>query len=195
MLREIHSDTRVARQAFWLGCVSVTQLLGGLVQVVIAVRILGPEGYGALAVIVAAASMIHGLLATPGGDTIITHVSRSVADDRPGEASNIVRFAMATSFGLAVTAYGVLAVLALGAGGWLDLEPQHVNATMAYGVAGVLRSIQSENHAVLRLADRVAAAFGATLVSTLVHVTILLAVWSANGGLLGVFSRASPLRQ
>ena len=91
-------DGRIARQALWLGAVSATQMLGSLVQVVITVRILGPEGYGALAVIVATASLIHGLLSTPGGNTVITYVSRSVAEGRPGEAANTIRFALATSF-------------------------------------------------------------------------------------------------
>lgn len=161
-------------------------MLGGLAQVVIAVRILGPEGYGALAVIVAATSLIHGLLATPGGDTIITYVSRSIANDRPVEAANIIRFAMATSLGLSVIAYCVLAVLAVGSAGWLDLEPRHVTATLAYGLIGVLLAVQSETFAVLRITERVVGAFWATLGSTVVQIGALLAVWTGNGGLLGV---------
>ena len=181
-------DGRIARQALWLGAVSATQLLGSLVQVVIAVRILGLEGYGALAVIVAAASLIHGLLSTPGGNTVITYVSRSVAEGRRGEAANTIRFALATSLALSLVAYGIIAALALAFSDPLGLEPGHANALLLYGIAGVLLATQSETLAVLRLAERVAAAFFATLAATLVHVGVLLAVWFEGGGLLGVVS-------
>ena len=179
-------DGRIARQAFWLAAVSATQLLGGLVQVVIVVRILAPAGYGTLAVIVAVCAMVHGLLSTPGGNTIITYVSRSVAEGRLDEAANTIRFALATSLGLSLIAYSVLATLALVAADWLGLESQHVSAALAYGVVGVLLAMHSESLAILRLAERVESAFYATLVAALVHIGALVAVWSVGGTLLGV---------
>ena len=182
------ADGRIARQALWLGAVAATQMLGSLVQVVITVRILGPEGYGALAVIVAAASLIHGLLSTPGGNTVITYVSRSVAEGHPGEAANTIRFALATSFALSLVAYGVIAAMAFATTGPLGLEPRYVNAFLLSGIGGVLLATQSETFAVLRLAERVRAAFFATVAATLVHVGVLLAVWFDGGGLLGVVS-------
>ena len=63
----------------------------------ISARILGPESFGALAVIIATSALVHGLLAVPGGDAITTFVTRAVAEGKPQEASRILRFTMASS--------------------------------------------------------------------------------------------------
>ena len=60
------SDRRVARQTFWMGSMTAVEVVRGLAQVSITARILGPEGFGALAVIVVVSTLIHGLLASPG---------------------------------------------------------------------------------------------------------------------------------
>ena len=48
------SERRVARQTFWMGAATGIQLLAGLATVSITARILGPDGYGVLAVIMSA---------------------------------------------------------------------------------------------------------------------------------------------
>ena len=182
------SDRRIARQALWLGAISATQMLRSLLQVVIAVRILGPDGYGALAVIISTSAIAHGLLAIPGVHTITTYVSRSVAEGRPDLAANTIRLVLATSTCLSVLAYGVICALAVIAAGWLELEPIHINAMLLYGVAGIFLSTHAETLAILRLAERTVMGFLVTLLSALIHVGLLLAVWISNGGLLGVVS-------
>ena len=59
------SDRRVARQTLGMGGITAVQLLAGLVQMILSARILGPEGFGVLAVIVALTLLIHNLLAAP----------------------------------------------------------------------------------------------------------------------------------
>ena len=80
------SDRRVARQTFWMGAITAAQLLGGLAQMSLSARILGPEGFGILAVVVAAASLLFGLTTVPGEEVITTHVTRSIAAGRRDEA-------------------------------------------------------------------------------------------------------------
>ena len=77
------SERRVARQTLWIGAIIAVQLLGGLVQVTISARILGPEGYGVLAIITAVTLLIYGLLAIPGGEAVTAFVTRGVAEGRP----------------------------------------------------------------------------------------------------------------
>ena len=120
--------------------------------------------------------------------TITTYVSRSVAGGRPDLAANTIRLVLATSTCLSVLAYGVICALAVVATGWLELEPMHINALLLYGVAGIFLSTHAETLAILRLAERTALGFLVTLLSTLIHVGLLLAVWIGNGGLLGVVS-------
>ena len=132
------SDRRVARQTFWMGTMTGVEVVRGLAQVAITARILGPEGFGALAVIVAVSTLVHGLVALPGGDTVTTFVTRSVAEGRRDEAGAILRLTMVVSQGLSLVAYGVITVLALSAGSLLGIGESHVNALLLYGLLGRL---------------------------------------------------------
>ena len=91
------AERRVARQTLWMGAITAVQFLGGLAQVTISARILGPDGYGVPAVIIAVTLLTYGLLAVPGGAAVTTFVTRGVTEGRPQEASRILRFTLAVS--------------------------------------------------------------------------------------------------
>ncbi len=180
------ADRRVARQTLWMGALTAVQFLGGLAQVSISARILGPEGFGVLAVIVAVTTLIYGLLALPGGEAVTTFVTRSVAQGRPEDASRILRFTLAVSLGLSLIAYALIAALTLTAGGLLGIAPSHLNAALLYGVVGIFLATQTETLAVLRLSDRVPLGLAVTIASSLTRVALLSAAWLTAGGLLAV---------
>ncbi len=180
------SDRRLARQTFWMGGITAAHLVGGLAQVSISARILGPEGYGVLAVIVAVTLLIYGLSAIPGGEAVTAFVTRGVAEGRPEEASRVLRFVLALSLGLALAAYAILAVLILAAGGLLGIGPAYLDAALLYGVIGIFLATQTETLAALRLSDRVALGFAVTLAGVLTRVALLVAALLTGGGLLAV---------
>ena len=180
------SDRRAARQTLWMGAITAAQLLGGLAQMVISARILGPEGFGALAVIIAAAFLIHGLLAVPGGEAVTTFVTQAVAEDRPQEASRILRFTMALSLGLSLIAYAFIALIVLVAGSLLGIENAHRDVALMYGVVGIFRATRTESLAVLRLSDRISLGLAITLASVLLRVALLGIVWLQGGGMFDV---------
>ena len=180
------SDRRVARQTFWTGGVAGVEFLVGLVQVAIAARVLGPEGYGEFAIIVAASSLVYGFVCIPGGHTVITFASRSVAEGLYGQAANVLRFAMATSLGMSLLAYGLIVVLALAAGSWLGIQEAHAEAFLLYSIVGVVFSVRTETLAVLRLSDRMSYALIASAIGGLARIVVLVAVFRADGGLVGI---------
>ena len=181
------SDRRVARQTFWLNSISAVRLLGGLAQISITARMLGVEGYGALAAIVAFCGLVHGLIAIPSGDTLATFVTRSVTAGRKEEAARIVRFAVTVSFGMSLIAYAAIAALTLIAANLLGIvDDAHTNAVLLYGVVGILGSTSSESLAVLRLSDRVSLGSIVALVAMLTRVGALGAAWYLDAGLTGV---------
>ena len=180
------SDRRVARQTFWMGSITVVEVVRGLAQVSITARILGPEGFGALAVIVAVSALIHGLVGLPGGDTVTTFVTRSVAEGRREEAGAILRLTMVVSQGLSLAAYAVIVALALTASSLLGISDTHVNALLLYGLLGVSLATGSEALAVLRLADRVNLGLVVTLAATLTSLGLIVLVWRTDGGLPAV---------
>lgn len=180
------SDRRVARQSLWMGAIAGVQLLSGLAQVSLSARILGPEGFGILAVIMAVTALIHGLLSLPGDDTVTTFATRAVAEGRAEEASRILRFTLVVSFGLSLMAYALIAGLALVGSGLLGIAQVHADAVLLFGIVGILRATQSETMAVLRLADRVSLGLIVIIATTLIRVALLIIAWLTDGGLIEV---------
>lgn len=176
------SDRRAARQTLWMGGITAVQILGGLAQVSISARILGPEGFGVLAVIMAATALIFGLMALPGGSAVTTFVTRGLAEGRPDEASSILRFAMVVSLGLSLAAYAVIAAIAFTAAGLLGIDQAYTDSTLLYGVVGVLMAMQTETLGVLRVADRMWLGLVITLASASIRVALLAAVFSTGQG-------------
>ena len=180
------SDRRVARQTFWMGSITVVEVVRGLAQVSITARILGPEGFGALAVIVAVSALIHGLVGLPGGDTVTTFVTRSVTEGRREEAGAILRLTMVVSQGLSLAAYAIIVALALTASSLLGISDTHVNALLLYGLLGVSLATGSEALAVLRLADRMNLGLAVTVAATLMSLGLIVLAWRTDGGLPAV---------
>ena len=165
---------------------TAVEVVRGLAQVSITARILGPEGFGALAVIVAVSALIHGLLALPGGDAVTTFVTRSVTEGRREEAGAILRLTMVVSQGLSLAAYAVVVVLALTASSLLSISESHVNALLLYGLLGVFLATRSETLAVLRLADRMNLGLAVTVAATLMSLGLIVLAWRTDGGLPAV---------
>ena len=76
--------------------------MGGIAQIAIVARMLGVQGYGALAAISAFCALVHGLMAVPGDDMVTTFVTRAVSGGRGEDAARIVRFSVALSFGMSL---------------------------------------------------------------------------------------------
>ncbi len=180
------SERRVARQTFWANAIFGARRAGGLASVFIAARILGVEGFGALALIGSLCALIHGLANTPSAPTVTTFAARGVAEGRREEAASVFRFSLAFSFGASLVAYAAIAALALGAGDALRIAPEHLGAALALGLGGVFTAANASATAVLHMADRMSWALAAVAVSTLLYIAALAAVWRTGGGIMEV---------
>ena len=203
------SDQRAARQSFWLGAITAAQLLTALAQLSLCARILGPEGLGALFIIIAVTSLLYGLLTLPGDEVIVTWVTRSLAEGRREQAARILRYALGAALGMRLVAYGVIALAAPvvsdvftggeladryrglfdvtpADGGLAQAEGAYVTPTLVYAASGVLNGIHGESLAVLRLADRLHLGLAAVAAGGLARVAVLATVLAAGGGLLMV---------
>ena len=180
------SDRRVARQTFWMGSMTGVEVVRGLAQVSITARILGPEGFGALAVIVAVSTLIHGLLALPGGRyrnylRYAEHHRRAARGGRRDTPTHDGGLQ-----GLSLAAYAVVVALALTASSLLSISESHVNALLLYGLLGVFLATRSETLAVLRLADRMNLGLAVTVAATLMSLGLIVLAWRTDGGLPAV---------
>ena len=188
MVRRVSSpsDRRVARQTFWMGSIGLTRILLGLAQVAITARLLGVEGYGALAVVISVTSLIYGVLAAPGGETVVTFVTREVAEGKREQAGAVLRFAFAISLGLSLIAYAAIVVLTLTVGRLLGIDEAHATAIYVYGLTGIFLATQSEALAVLRLSERAHLGLIVTLVASLTSLGLIAMAWQTGGGLAEV---------
>lgn len=178
-------ERRAARQICWLGATRAVQALGGLAAVYLCARILGVAGFGALAVIIAVAGLLHELAAGEE-DTGLTYATRSTVRGEGEAAAGIFRFALVISLGLGFVAYAVIAALAFIATGVLNIDQGYQHAMLVYGVTGILTATNGQTRAMLRLADRVQLHLLVTVASIVVRVGLLAVVWRAGGGIMGV---------
>ena len=188
MIRQIFSisDRRVTRQIFWMGAILSTQTLGGLIQVYLSVRILGMEGFGVLAIIIAVTGLVHGLIAISGDDIVTAMANRAVSEGKPDEASSILRFTVVFSIALSLIAYCIIIGLGTYANDFLQIDEAHVRAMFLLGIVGILMSIKAESMAILRLSDCVSLGAAVTAASSLIRIGVLALVWVMDGGLMGV---------
>lgn len=182
------SDRRAARHTLWTAMMTFAQFLASLVQVMLSARILGPEGLGVVAVIIAVVSLLNRLVSLPGNEVITTFVTRSVAEGRMEEATGILRFTFMLSQALSLVSYALLAVLALTVSGLLGEAQGYGSALLVYGAGGIATATARESMAVLRLADRLQWGFAIALASAAARIAFLLAAWMAEGGLIMVVS-------
>ncbi len=178
------SDQRAARQTSWIGAITTAQLLASIVQVALSARILGPEGLGVLAVIIALTSLLYRIVSLPGNEVITTFVTRSVASGRMEEAAGTLRFTFVVSQALSLVSYTLLAVGALAVSGLIGGLEDYKSALLVYGVGGVAAATVRESMALLRLADQLRLGFAVAVVSAAARTAFLLAAWLTEGGLI-----------
>ena len=171
------------RQALWTGAITAVHRLAGLAQMTISARILGPEGFGSLlAVVIALATLIHNLLSAPGHEAVTTFVTRALAEEKPQEASRILRFTMATSLGLSLIAYALIAIVVLVASSLLGIDNTHRDIALLYGVIGIIQATRAESLAILRLSDRVSMGLAVALAGAGTRVALLgVVLWNGGG--------------
>ena len=180
------SDRRAARQTLWLGAMRAVQILASVVQVALSARVLGPEGFGVLAVIIAAAGLTYRLLSVPGNEVITTYVTRDLAEGRMGDATGTLRFTYVLSQTLALVAYAVLAGATLALSGLFGVVEEYRSEVLLYGVAGISLATNREALAVLRLADRLHLGLGVAAAGALTRVAVLGVAWLTDAGILAV---------
>ena len=169
-----------------MGVITAAQLLGGLAQVYLSARILGPEGYGVLSIIIAVTWLGYRLLAIPSAEVIASFATRSLVLGRHDEAARVLYSALLLNLSTAGIAYGIIVALFYAAGGWLGIDRDYTNAATLYGLTGIFLSTHQGSLAALRLCDRLLVGLAVTVASGLALVVLLTAVWLTGGGLLAV---------
>ena len=179
------SERRVARQSFWMNAVFAARLFGGLAAVYMTARILGVEGFGALALISALCALFYGL-ANAAIPTVTTFAARALAEGRREEAERVFRFSLAFSLAAALIACAAITALALAAGDALGIPPEHRSAAPVLAAGGALASVNYPARGLLFIADRMELAALASAAAALTRVALIAAAWATGGGMMQV---------
>ena len=169
-----------------MGAILAVQFMAGIVHISLSARMLGAEGYGSLAIMIAVTALCFGLLSMPGQDAITTYVSRGVAEGRYEEAGATLRFALLAALVLGIVSYVIVIIIALTAGGLIGLDPEHITPFMIFGLTGICRATYRENLAILRSADRLLLGLVVSSASAIVRIVVLTVGWYSGDGMLVV---------
>lgn len=153
------------------------QFVGGLLQMALCARILGPEYFGILSIFIAITLFLGGFVSMGGPEAVTAYVTRSMAEGRTEEAAQTLRFVLGAALGLGVVAYGLLALTALAFSEVIGVPPQHREAMLVFGVSGVFLATHLECLAALRMADRLSLALAATAAGALTRLAVLAVLW------------------
>lgn len=178
------AKTRVAQQTFWMGMITAVQTVNGIVMVMLAARILGPEGFGLLSIFIGTAALLHGFLSAPGHETITAFVTKAMIAEREADAAAVLRMVLVAACALALCAYVLFALLALTASELVGIADTHADAMLVCGLASLSMTAYREFLATLRLANRLAFGFMAVVAGTVFRSAALFAVWRLDGDLM-----------
>ncbi len=180
------SAARVARHTFWMGAVTLAQLLSGVAMLALSARILGPKDFGVLAIVTSTSAIFYAFMRVSGDDVITAFVIRSMTAGHHAATAATLRMAFVSVQGLALVAYALFAAFTLTAGELVGVAQAHAGVMLACGLAGLLMATHRECLAALRLADRLPLGLTAVAAGALVRAAALLAVWRTGGGLMPV---------
>ena len=164
------------------------QFVASVIQVSLTARMLGPEGYGHLSVLIAITGVSFGLLSVPGHDAITTYVTRSVSNGKIDEAAATLRFAILSAFVLSLIAYGVLGFVGITFAELIKIDRSFLGALLLFGTTGIWMSTYREGLAILRAADRLHLGVIVSSLAAFSRIAVLATGWTANGGIMIVVS-------
>lgn len=176
--------TRVAQQTFWMSMIAAVQAVNGIVMVMLAARILGPEGFGLLSIFMGTAALVHGFISAPGHETITAFVTRAMIAKREADAAAVLRMVLVTACVLALCAYALFALVALTASELIGIADTHADAMLVCGLASLSMVTYWEFLASLRLANRLAFGFIVVVTGAVFRSAALFAVWRLDGDLM-----------
>ena len=183
LLSKSLASGRVKRQSKWSVAITAFELSRGIAQIIIVFRVLGRESYGVLVPIYYVTGLLQAGLSVLSDQAITTYAARALADGRPREASLILWSNVKLSFVLGLATYFSVATLAFAIPGLIGVDAEHRHLLLVFGLTALFLANQKDYLAVLRLADRYSYAFVVAVVTGVVQLGALVAIWLTGGSL------------
>lgn len=152
----------------------------------ISARILKPEEFGALAIIIGLCGLFHGLASIPSSDTITTFVPQNTESKKSPTTSAILFLSFCGSLGISIFISVLLVVCALAGKHLVNLEQSHILALLVYNLVHICLATQFDSWSILRLVKHLHLALAAALAGLLVQTAALCFVYQWSDNLLHV---------
>ncbi len=156
------------------------------VQGVIVARILGPVSYGIVALIMTYPDFLFGLLNPQTADVSVKYLGQFYARGEEDRALAMCKLGYTIDFGIALLAFGVIAVSAWWAAGSVVHHPSSAGLIVLYAAAFLPRAMVGTSRAVFAVFDRFSLLAWLSLLSSVARTGMIVGFVLAGWGITGV---------
>jgi len=149
----------------------------GTLQIALTARILGPTGFGLIALFTASSALLSAIITTQNGTTILTFLNRSPEHNTLAEGSRIIRFSYLADIVTATAAFVLLSALAAIAPGVLKIAPNTAVLFVSFSLTIILSSTYWDSQSVLRVLNRTDVTFRIALIQSVIKTALMGAAY------------------
>lgn len=187
-LRALRQDPilrRVIANSRWIISADGLTVFLALIQSILAARLLGVRGFGALGIIIAVVTAVNRLLSFRMGDFVVRYLAsvrgNTVADRERRAAS--LRAAMTTEVATSLLAFGIVVVASRPAAEWFLNEPALGSTIRIYALSILGHAMFESATGTLQVFDRFKSVALTTLASVGVTTAGIAVIYLTQGGL------------
>ncbi len=177
---------RVVKNSGYLFSATVFTAAIGMVQSILAARLLGVAAFGVLGVITVFATVLNKLVSFRMSELVVKYVGQfTETDDQPRAAATFKSAAM-VELGASVLAFTLIWLLAPLGATYFAKDPASANWFVLYGLVILANLIAESSTGLLQIFNRFRQFSIINVIASLVTLSIIIIVYFLQGGFLGV---------
>ena len=189
IFKRIASDDPMRRVLLSTGVLFSSNSLSlalSVVQSILAARLLGPAGFGLLAIVMAYASTVNGLLSFRMGELVVRYGGEFLEKEEKGKTAALVKAAAASEALVSALAFVVVVISAGLASAFIAKTPGSAELFFLYGL-GLLANFNTEtSRGVLQALDKIKLEGVINLAQSLLTAGMIAAAFVSGGDVLSV---------
>jgi O-antigen/teichoic acid export membrane protein len=177
---------RVLRNSGYMLSGNTVSAALGMVQSILAARLLGVEAFGLLGVITVFASVVNQLTSFRMGEWVINFVGEFSAGGEPRQAAAAFKAGAIAEMTSSILAYVLILVLAPLGARYLAHDPATAWLFPLYGLMVLANLIAESSGGLLQYFDRYGALAAITVAQSALTLLMIIAAYVAHGGLVAI---------
>ncbi len=178
---------RVVKNSGYLFSATVITAAIGMVQSILAARLLGVAAFGVLGVITVFATVLNKLVSFRMSELVVKYVGQfTETGDQPRGRGDISKPAALAELGASVLAFTLIWLLAPLGARYFAKDPATADWFVLYGLVILANLIAESSTGLLQIFNRFRQFSVISIISSLVTLSIIVIVYFSHGGFLGV---------